>query len=463
VGKPAAAGIPYIGMPAVAPVALSFHLFGVGPWQLRLPGILVTVGALGLLYSLSRSLFDPSVALTTLCAALLLSAHSNLHPVLLGRQALGEMPAMFFLLAGFSLFSWGWKRTRWSMALAVPLWAIATQTKPQTLPFLLAGLALPLLVAAAQRRWRTSGWLAFGLLGTLAASWLLGRGQDLLLRSPLFAPTSGHKLYSWLGAEGDFLQTNVIVLDLSVRLLAPLLVVFFGMPLVLGLSYAGWKALSKRHRLDLEGVQDLPRMIVWTCAASWFGWYLVASIGWLRYLMPAAFLGSIFVGLLLQDIAGGFKLWALVMQGVQSLKRPFSVRAIGRVAAAVFIPAAFALTLWMFYDSYIVTPDDSVHQAAHFLNTETASDSVIETYETELFFLLDRGYHFPPDQVQNQLIRRKRDSRVVVDYDPLSADPDYLVVGRFADITQLYAPILETGLFRLAFDQGMYQVYERVR
>src|SRR5512141_1139901 len=48
-GRPIPPSMLNIGFPAVAPIALSFRLFGVGIWQGRLSSVLFTFGALCLL------------------------------------------------------------------------------------------------------------------------------------------------------------------------------------------------------------------------------------------------------------------------------------------------------------------------------------------------------------------------------------------------------------------------------
>ena len=74
--------------------------------------------------------------------------------------------------------------------------------------------------------------------------------------------------------------------------------------------------------------------------------------------------------------------------------------------------------------------DSSVVQVARFFDTQTAPDTLIESYESELFFLVHRRYHYPPDDIHVQLNRRNwLNPDTPVDYDPLAADPDYLVVG----------------------------------
>jgi len=52
---------------------------------------------------------------------------------------------------------------------------------------------------------------------------------------------------------------------------------------------------------------------------------------------------------------------------------------------------------------------------------------------------------------------------VPIDYDPLAADPDYLVVGPYSRVWQLYDPVLAMGAFRLLHAYSRYDVYERVR
>src|SRR5437867_2492656 len=87
--------------PVTAPIALSFRLLGIGVWQGRLVGVFFTLGTLALMYYLARCLYDRSVAIGTLAVLLFLSPDPAIHPILMGRQVLGEMPALFYLLAGY--------------------------------------------------------------------------------------------------------------------------------------------------------------------------------------------------------------------------------------------------------------------------------------------------------------------------------------------------------------------------
>jgi len=103
-GRPIPPSMLNIGFPAVAPIALSFRLFGVGIWQGRLPSVLFTVGALCLLYHLALRLYDRKIELGTLFVVVFMSGKLELHPFFMGRYAEGVMPAVFLLLAGYDTF-----------------------------------------------------------------------------------------------------------------------------------------------------------------------------------------------------------------------------------------------------------------------------------------------------------------------------------------------------------------------
>jgi len=124
----------------------------------------------------------------------------------------------------------------------------------------------------------------------------------------------------------------------------------------------------------------------------------------------------------------------------------------------------FSGTLRALHQFYIGSVEASVLQVADFLNTHTARTAVIESYDPELFFLLDRRYHYLPDQIRVELLRRVYlHQDVPITYDPLVGDPDYLVISRFVRLSELYDPVLATGAFRLVRVHGHYDVYERVR
>ena len=114
-------------------------------------------------------------------------------------------------------------------------------------------------------------------------------------------------------------------------------------------------------------------------------------------------------------------------------------------------------------NAYFRDADGSLEQIVTYLNDQTPHEAVIETFESELFFLLDRPYHYPSNEVQIQLNRRTfLGQDISIEYDPLQANPQYLVIGPMAKLWKLYDPALNSGLFRPLRQFGIYDVYERV-
>jgi hypothetical protein len=357
--------------------------------------------------------------------------------------------------------SWGW------LLLAIGAWGLALMTKAQALPFWAASLLAPGALALVRRQWRLFALLASALLGSYAASLAWSGGINLLLR--------GHTLPNpQLTGLAD---VTALVLIPQVRLTLLILIAQIGLPTVLGLSYVAWRWLRRTEPLETR--QHMMRLSVWTLAASWFGWYALLSRGSLRYAFPAVFFGSIFAAVLLSDLTDRFNFPATVKRLSRALKtRRLDQRALGALLFFALLAAMIVLNAqWaMAYASQAAAGDRPLGDVADYLNTQAPPGALIETYDSELFVLLDRPYHFPPDQTDVALIRDvtrrnfglaegpSAEDRALLNYDPLAADPDYLVVGPPNELwRRLYDPVLATGAFRRAYANRQYEVYERVR
>jgi 4-amino-4-deoxy-L-arabinose transferase-like glycosyltransferase len=439
--------------PVTAPIALSFRLLGVGVWQGRLIGVCFMLGALALMYYLARQLYNPSVAIATLAVLLLMSP---IHPIVIGRQVLAEPVMLLYLLAGYVCFLLVLQRSIVFMPLAAGLWGIALITKAQVVPFWAVSLVIPLITMLFKQQWKVSGLLAIGLAGSFIASRLLLGLQQLLLR--------GHTL---LRPPIDGLyDVTALVPEVSHRLFALKIVVAIGLPTMFGLCYAVWEFISE-HKKGVLGVDlEIIRLALLALVGSWLGWYLcLANARISRYLFPPIFLGSIFVAVLICKFTDRSTLANAVKKTGNALRYlRFNRQNISTLLAVMLTALTFSVTLRVLYQSFVVNIDTSALQVAEFLNTHTADDALVETYDSELFFLLDRRYHYPPDQIHVELNHRFfLGQDVPIDYDSLAADPDYLVAGFYSKAWRLYDPVLATGAFRLLRTFSRYQVYERVR
>ncbi len=441
-----------------APIALSFKLLGVGIWQGRLVGVVYTVGALLLMYHLAYHLYNRAIAGGTLFVLLLMSMHPQLNPIIIGQQVLAEMPMLLYLLAGYACFLTALRRSLWFLPLAILCWGVARITKAQVAPFWLVSLAVPLVLALLERRWRLAGLLGTSIAGSLLASRMVGQVWSFFMQE--------RQMFSQ-GVEGLYEIMALVLLPFS-RIYTLQMTLSFGIPTALGLGYAAWILLwpyfKRRGRSDTDINLDVVRLMLLALAGSWFAWYVLLSVGVPRYLFPATFFGSVFVAALLYALTDQYNLASVMQRTAALLRFQVSRRNLAALLALLLVAMTLPLTLLAYQRYYFGNLDRSAQRVAEFFNTQTPPDTLIETYESELHFLLNRPYHFPPDQLHVELNRRSllQEKDVPIDYDPLAANPDYLVVGRFTRENDLYEPVLASGAFRLLFQDGLYDVYVRV-
>jgi hypothetical protein len=437
-----------------ASVSLSFRVFGVGVIQARMVGVAFTLACLALMYYFAQSIYNRSIALGTLSVLTLLPAYIELFPIYTGRQVLGEMPALFFLLAGYTAILSVPRHPVWALSLATLFWPIALSTKLQIVPFWVCSMLIAMSIGVYRRDWKSFSCWVIALLGSLVGSRILSALWEHLLQSKtdIADPISG--LY----------QVTATVGSIPSRMFALIVVVLFGVPTLLGLCYGLWSVINRHNRQWTYAEQVKVALLFF--ALSWFGWFVVFSVGWIRYIFPATFIGSIFVAAMIYDLTRGYNVDYTIQQGLAVFRgRGFKKEAVGALLVLVIVVTSVPRTAMALYRTYILDADTSVQQAADFLNSQTRAGALIETYDSELFFLLNRPYHYPPDQTHVELIRRTflYDDNTVIHYDPLAANPDYLVVGPHSKQWRLYDDVLKTGAFRLLRSFPRYVIYERVR
>ncbi len=454
-GQPAPGGLE--ASPVVTlPIVLSFHVFGIGLWQGRLVSLICAAAAITVFFALAARVYHHTVAWGTVGVLLLLSAHPQLNALLTGRQVLGEMPMLLFLTGGHLCLDAALRNRALWIVPAVILWSLALYAKAQTFPFWLVSLVCTTGVALLLRRWRAAALVAGGLALTfLARPWV---GQVV------FLPIAGRTLPT-TPVSGIY-DVTAIVPSLSNRLFALEMILIGGVPTLLGLIYAAWRLVQDArtsHMPDRQSDTLITRGALLCLAGSWFAWFAALSVGVPRYLFPAVFLASMFTAALLHDLSQGFRPAFVVEQLTAPLRtRRLTRQSAGGWLATLLVITTLPLTLLSYWRDF--TADErAVFRVAAFLNTQTLPTALIETYESELHFLLDRRYHYPSDQVHVELNRRSLLGRETpVDYDPLAANPTHLVVGRFADGNGLYTDAVASGAFREVMRDGRYRVYERV-
>lgn len=454
-GEPAPGGLE-AAPPLVGLVALSFKLLGVGVWQARLPVALLSLAAVALTYAVARQVYGRAVAGGALFALLLMPMLPNLHALNVGRQVMAELPLLCFLLAGYTLLAGALNGRSWLLLPAMLCWALAFDIKNQYQWFWAASLALPALLLALRRQTR---------LALLTGGALIG--SSLLLYYTVLP------LQSWL-LDGRTLPAEpvrgvteavAVVLEPANRAIALTLTLTVMLPGALGCGFAAWQAWRRWRAAEPVGSAEVVGLSVLTLVAVWWGWYALLSVAVLRYIFPAFALSAIFQAALLAHVTGGYDIRATLARaaGLVRAQRPLG----GGVAAlltVLIVSIACGGTILFMSAYYAGLGGRALERTAAYLNSQTPPDALIETYESELHFMLDRPYHYPPDQVHVDLILRTSHGRdVALDYDPLAADPDYLVIGDFGRGNALYDETLASGAWRPVLHDGLYDVYQRVR
>jgi len=450
-GQPAAPGLE-AAFTTTLPVGLSMRLFGIGLWQGRLFGVVCATTVVLLLAALGARLRHGRIAWAAVGAALLLTIHPQIQPLQQGRQVLAEMPMLVYLLGGY-LSLWAMLGGAWAALLPTALLlGAAWISKGQTAPFLLASLLMPGLAALLARRWRIASSFALAAGGAFLSAALLRRLGAALLLDPALPPEP---------VEG-LLGMVAIVPTVFHRIYAMHNLVFFGFPALCGLGWGAWRLWRERDAARAGTPAWYVRLTLLAFCVSWLAWFLSLSVGVPRYMAVPCLVASLFVAELLYDLSGGFAIGKSLraLGDLLTLRRP--TRAGGAALLVILlIAAAVPLTALSLVKEY-TTDNRAAQRIAAWLNAQPPG-SRVETYESELHFLLNQPCTFPPDQLHVALGKRylQVDPEAGVEYDPLANDPDYLVIGAFGH--DVYLPVLTTGQFRLVAQEGIYQLYARVR
>jgi hypothetical protein len=432
--------------PVMMSVSLAFKFLGIGVWQARLVFVVYFIAAVAILFALACRFYDRRVAVASLMVLFLSGGLEN-HPLLFARQVFGEIPAIFFLLAGYLCFL----RAERGIYLigAIVFWSLALVTKVQVLPFWFASLILPLAAAVFLRRWAIVRAFAIGFLSAWVLAYLV---QELIVRFliPAGLPVSGLPL------------TIGVVANPFRRLIALITTLEIAVPTLMGLVWVARQVVSKDSLKDHTAAVRLAYFVL---TGSWFAWYLLFSVGWPRYLLPAMFLSSIFAAVMIRDWTDGF-------QVIESLRRAATDLARFRLPrSTLYVISGVVLTAWAVTQTvsdlkYAIAAgrNDWLGQTVQYVQKELLPTAVIESYDAELFFFLRHRYHYPPDQVHVELIRQKEHAETpAIDYDPLKADPDYLIVGPWCSYYRCYDAVLSGDNFRLVKRFGSYRIFERMR
>ncbi|MEX5218176.1 MAG: glycosyltransferase family 39 protein [Nitrospira sp.] len=439
--------------PVVASVAASFRIFGVGVWQARLVGLLYTYGAFLLLYHLADRLYGRKTALASLALVILFPLKWQIHPLVVGRQVLGEMPMIFFLLAGYACFL-NIERHQASLGAAVFCWSIAWMTKAQAAPFLGVSFGLSLALAVRRREWRIVRWLMIGLVGSWAGYHGLLWAKDQLL--------AGHTIpHPHLKGLAEAIA---VVFVPSIRLETLQLTLVVWPEYMLALGYGALRMWREDSEARVPSLVRTVRIMLILLASSWLAWFALLCAGEARYALPGLFIAAPCTAAFFAHLTRNFDV-RYMKETVAALIRNRRLDLDGRkvLVALVLLAAMLWVAAQERYALRSREDDQDLMAVTAFLHAHTPPTALIETYDSELFLLLQRPYVYAPPDVLVEIIRSHQRLGPPPQYNPLGADPDYIVVGDFGRWAGFYKAPVEGNRMRLVKTIGRYQIYEPVR
>lgn len=357
-----------VGPTVMLPIAVVFKWFGTGLLQARLVMAFYLLATICVFYGLAYTLGGRRLALV---ATGLLITSRGVALLLYGRQVLGEVPGLFFLVAGFWLWFAGWKRASWWRLVAVGLLlGLSMVTKYQYLLFLGPTLLLAWLAnlvyyrGAPQRVFLVPGLVAAGCFGLwqLYMVFYLGPGTAVENLTSLRQFTGG------------------AALALSPRLMEESVKVLMSFPNYLGsllpaMVYGLFLMVPRRREAQWWG-------IVFILVAVNLVWYVVASIGWWRYAFLGLAMASLFVARFFHDLTDGFRLSSPAPQGKpQGARAGVPHRAL-RWAMLAWLLVIFLIPLGETVAEVLFPDYNAPEVMASYLDEHVPSDALIPNLGT---------------------------------------------------------------------------------
>ncbi len=437
-----------VGPTVMLPVAAVFKVFGIGLLQARLVMALYLLAAVYVLFRLVDHLAGRWTAWAAL--ALILASRSVLL-LEYGRQLLGEVPGLFFLLLGLYLWFSRWnENSGWRLAGIGLSFGLAMITKYQYLLFIGPALVLAWILnafyymTASHRNFLIPGIVAAGSFGL----WQLFTLQYL---GPATAMENLGLLRA--SAQGAAFHFNLSQLVSNLGVLISRAAYLWA--LIPGLVYGFILSMPRTREGQKWGMLFL-------LAALNLAWYVTASIGWLRYAFLGFAFSGIFIASLFSRLTDNFRL----EPGSDLLKGLFEGRNRYRVPLMLWMLAMILLPLAKTVRDIALPQPPYAQQMAAYIDANVPADAVIETWDPEMGFLSNGNFHYPPNELLAAAIEQ-----VYYDGEPARSQydfvqtehPEYVLLGVFSKWTDVYPFEEMKGQYQPVQTFGNYDLYQRVK
>ena len=361
---------------------------------------------------------------------------------------MGEVPAVFFMLFGSLMWFRALDKNRFLPLLASGVFfGLAALTKTQHV----LTLAVFIIIFIIDRVWYKKLRITqiFVPLIVAVLCLVLWNIYQLIAVDPGLIDQG--VVSQRVGSYVTIVSLQTIIR--SVRVLLSSGVLIWGLP---GLIY-GLFLSSERTILALK------RCFLLCIIFIFLGWFLLGSIGWIRYAFPAIVLLSMFTAKLLVVLADEFSFLGW-FSSRNEMTRDELKDFIKGGAVTIAISLMIVIPLQSRFVDIVRSQDTGPFDFANYLDENISSDAVVETSETEIVFLSDRNFHQPTIDVAVATIQHVQFDEPYPPgfYDLRPVNPDYIVLGPYAKWTQLYSGYLSNRDYDLIHNIGGYELLKRV-
>ncbi len=437
-----------VGPTVIVPISGLFALFGDGLLQARLVMVLYLLGTIAVFWGLARLMGGSRLAWVAIA---LLVTSRGVSLLEYGREALGEVPGLFFTVAGLWLWFNAWEHPSWKkLTGAGLLLGLAMVTKYEFLLFLAPTLILAWLAnlayyrMAPQRVFLVPGIISAALFAAWLAFLVVNQnpatiGQNI---ASLRAVTSGAALVFSVSLMKQSIQ-QLLALKVYLAFLPP--VMLYGLTFLLPRK-------REAHRW----------FVLFTFISVNLVWYALASVGWLRYAFPGLAFASLFVARFFYDLTDGYQMnlpatWKSLRSGI-----PINPKLALSAAFLVWLGVMIMIPLAQNGRDILRPQADTPTAMAAYINQNVPKDALIETWEPEMSFLTNNNYHFPPQVLLNTAVKYifGGGQPPANSYHFVQTDkPEYILVGQFSTYVHLYPDDILASQYTLEKQIGAYALY----
>lgn len=437
-----------VGPTVMLPVAAMFKIFGIGLLQARIVVALYFIATVIVFFKLSKLLGNWKFAIA---AAGLLVVTRNTALIEYGRQVLGEVPGLFFLILGLLFWFETWNQSSVRRLMMVgTVFGLAMVTKYQYVIVILPALLLMLAASffyyksIAKRIIVVPAVIAVGIF----ALWHL---ISLIYLNPDgFAGNISGVRAAAAGAALVFSP------DLMQRSISELL----GWKTFLGAFLPGFLfSFSLILPDDREGQRWF---VLLALVSANLGWYVLASVSWVRYAFPSLAIMSLLIAKFFERLSDGFQIPLAELREAIRQRGGILFGSIHRIVAGAWLALAILPPLIYWILEIAFPPTNDPRQMADYLEAHIPQSALIETWEPEIGFLTNHIYHYPPNGLLDKAVRYIwLDGPETSRYYPPdeSLKMDYVLVGKFSNWVKLYDLWDLEVRGEIVTEVGTYQLY----